>query len=695
VSVPHLADRDGRVLGGRYRLVAPIGSGASASVYLGEDLTLGRRVAVKVLHPALADDEAFLRRFRAEAQVAAGLNHPNVLGIHDWGHDPGTPFLVSEFLAGGSLRSMLDGCGTLDASQVLVVGLQAARGLAYAHRRQLVHRDIKPANLLFDDEARLRIADFGLARALAEAAWTEPMGAMLGTARYASPEQARGEPLDGRSDVYSLALVLVEAATGEVPFAADTTLGTLMARVDAPLVVPAELGPVADVLAAAGHHDRATRIDADELAAALLDAARQMDRPGPLPLAGLDPGSASDAGDTDVGVVATGAPPGDEPGIRDLGAADDHGGTPASGEANVVDPAMGDLDMPDLDGPDLDGPDLDGPDLDGGDPGVYDVGADEPDDMASDDVLIAAGPIAAGERPVRRWRRWVAVVAAVAVLAGGAGAVWWNQVRDTTVDVPGLVGVAVAVAERTADDNGWVLQRSDDYHPTLDPGVVTAQTPEAGQPLPEGGELQVVVSLGPAPVPLPDGVVGVPLAEARERLDEVGLTTGEVRQVFDEEVPEGVVVAAGVEPGVEVPFGGAVDLDVSQGPEPRTVPQNLIGRALEEVRGLLNSLGLPVQVGGESFSDDVPAGAVIAAEPTPGEVVDRGTPVRVDVSLGPPVVAIPNVRGQSVVDAAAAIEAAGLVVSSTTGSPTRPVTGTEPSIGDVVRLGTSVTITTR
>ena len=163
-------------------------------------------MAVKILHAALAEDEAFLRRFRAEAQAAAALNHPNVMAVYDWGHDD-VPFLVTEYLGGGSLRTMLDQGRLLSPAQALMVGLEASRGLDYAHRRGFVHRDIKPANLLFDEEARLRIADFGLARALAEAAWTEPQGAVLGTARYASPEQARGETLDGRSDVYSLALV--------------------------------------------------------------------------------------------------------------------------------------------------------------------------------------------------------------------------------------------------------------------------------------------------------------------------------------------------------------------------------------------------------------------------------------------------------------------------------------------------------
>src|SRR4249920_847049 len=207
----HGDEQIGRVLGGRYRLVAAVGTGASATVYQADDVQLRRRVAVKVLHPSLAEDPVFLRRFQSEAQAAAGLSHPNIMAVFDWGTDERVPYLVSEYLGGGSVRAMLDRGRLLSPSQALLVGLETSRGLDYAHRRGLVHRDIKPANLLFGEDRRLRIADFGLARALAEAAWTEPQGAVLGTARYASPEQAKGERLTGKADVYALALVMIEA----------------------------------------------------------------------------------------------------------------------------------------------------------------------------------------------------------------------------------------------------------------------------------------------------------------------------------------------------------------------------------------------------------------------------------------------------------------------------------------------------
>ena len=204
----------------------------------------------------MASDEGFLRRFRAEARAVASLHHANIMTVFDWGEEADGPFLVLEYLGGGSLRDLLDRGRRLSPSQAVLVGLEAARGLDYAHRRGLVHRDVKPANLLFDDDGRLAIADFGIARALAEATWTEPSGAVVGTVRYASPEQARGNSLDGRADVYALALVLTEAVTGNVPFAADTTIATLMGRLDRPIPTSPALGPLARVIGPPGPSTR-------------------------------------------------------------------------------------------------------------------------------------------------------------------------------------------------------------------------------------------------------------------------------------------------------------------------------------------------------------------------------------------------------------------------------------------------------
>src|SRR5215211_2343208 len=215
MALSGLTDLAGRVLADRYRLLAPIGSGGSGRVYVADDVRLRRRVAVKVLHGALADDAGFLRRFRAEAQLAASLQHPNVVTVFDWGEEA-VPFMVLELLAGGSLRGMLDEGIRLTPAQAAHTGRYVATALSYAHSRGLVHRDVKPANLLFDEHGTVRVADFGLARALAEASWTEPTGALVGTARYAAPEQGTGATLDARADLYALGVVLIESVTGRV-----------------------------------------------------------------------------------------------------------------------------------------------------------------------------------------------------------------------------------------------------------------------------------------------------------------------------------------------------------------------------------------------------------------------------------------------------------------------------------------------
>src|SRR5580693_8228726 len=282
--MPQISDSIGRVLGTRYRLLSALGTGASAHVFLAEDVSLQRHVAVKVLLPGLASDEAFLKRFGAEARSVASLNHPHVLRVFDWGEDSDGPYLVLEYLGGGSLRDLLDRGVRLSHSQAAHLGTEVAQGLAYAHARGLVHRDIKPANLLFDEEGRVRVADFGVARALAEAAYTEPAGAMVGTARYISPESAEGKPVDGRADVYSLALVLYEAVTGVVPFVKDTTMGTLAARVGQPLPHNESLGPLDDVLARAAAPQAAARLDAAGFAARLGALASALPTPEPLEL---------------------------------------------------------------------------------------------------------------------------------------------------------------------------------------------------------------------------------------------------------------------------------------------------------------------------------------------------------------------------------------------------------------------------
>ncbi len=636
-----LADEIGRVLSDRYRLIAPIGAGASARVFLAEDTRLRRRVAVKLLHDGLADDEAFRKRFEAEARTVAALSHPHVVTVHDWGRD-GEPYLVTEYLAGGSLRSMLDRGLTLSPSQALLVGLEATRALDYAHRRGLVHRDIKPDNLLFGDDLRLRIADFGLARALSEAAWTEPTGVLIGSARYASPEQARGEPVDGKADVYSLGLVLVEAVTGTVPFSSDTTVGSLMARTSQPMEVGEEMGPLQGPVERVGDLDPATRPDAGGLTVALMAAAEQMPRPASLPLVGaMTPGD-----DIDAGVDRTNLP-----GRTEAGIAIAQGATETA-VATVPEAATR---------------------------------------LSGADEIPPDAPAVEGEQ--RRRRRWPIVVALAVVLLAlaGGGAFALGGLQTPSHTVPELIGLQEEEATELIEAQGWEVERLEARLDGSQPGEILDQDPLPETSLSEGETVTITVSLGNEPVPVPTDLAGLTVDEAEARLVEAGLLLGEVTGRYDEDAAEGTVIGAGV---IEAPRGDAVDLIVSDGPEPRIVPDGLTGGSFDQAASALTAIQL-VATQVDEFSDTVAAGVVIRTEPGAGGEAERDSVVNVVVSAGPPIVTMPDLAGVSVSDATAQLAAIGLAVDSVVGSPSNPVIATDPSAGEQVRIPSTVRLFTR
>ena len=244
------------MLGGRYRVTRMVSAGAATLIVDAEDTELGRPVTVKLVRPEWAESTEFRRTFRQTMRAMSTLSHPNIAAIHDWGEETvgkrTTVYAVVEYLAGGSLRDLFDRGRYLDPSQALMVGLEACRGLDFAHRKGLVHTELTPSKLVFGDDRRLRIVDFGLARLLGRQEWAEPATVATHVARYASPEQALAQPLDGKTDVYSLALILVEAVTRQVPFAARSTVATLSARIGRLMPVSADLGPLAAVLEKAG-----------------------------------------------------------------------------------------------------------------------------------------------------------------------------------------------------------------------------------------------------------------------------------------------------------------------------------------------------------------------------------------------------------------------------------------------------------
>jgi serine/threonine-protein kinase len=240
--VPDRASASETVLAGRYRLVRPIARGGMAEVWEGHDVVLDRPVAVKLLHAHLASDETFLERFRREAVAAAGLAHRNVISTFDTGNDQGHAFIVMELVVGQTLAAAL-AAGPLPPAHAIRIAAEVADALEYAHRAGMVHRDVKPANILLFDDGRVKVSDFGIAKAMAGGDLTQT-GTMLGTTKYVSPEQVEGKVLDGRSDVYSLGVVLYEMLCGKPPFEADTDMATALMHVRSE---PKPLGQVCDV----------------------------------------------------------------------------------------------------------------------------------------------------------------------------------------------------------------------------------------------------------------------------------------------------------------------------------------------------------------------------------------------------------------------------------------------------------------
>ena len=661
--MPQITDSVGRVLGKRYRLVSALGTGASAHVFLAEDVSLQRLVAVKVLQPELVDNESFLKRFRAEARSVASLNHPNVLRVFDWGEDPDGPYLVLEYLGGGSLRDLLDRGTRLSPAQAARLGAQAAEGLAYAHARGLVHRDVKPANLLFDDEGRVRVADFGVARALAEAAWTEPAGAMIGTARYAAPEQAQGQSVDGRADVYSLALVLYEAVTGEVPFVKDTTFGTLMARIGAPLPHHEALGPLDNVLARAAAPEVSARLDAAGLAARLDALGSALPPPAPLPIrppvplpaptSGFRPPTARDL--TQAGTVV-----GDETVAMGVTSTGVTAATPADEATQFA---------------------------------VAPSSASEP----YDDELPA--PPVVRRRRRRRWP-WLVAAAVVVVgaLVGGLLAAVEAKVFTPSHPVPHLAGLTMATArQQVAADHFTLATATSRYSTTVAAGSVISQDPAPSVMEKEGTTVTVVPSKGLPPVNVPS-LTGLDCTAAQRVLTVANLTGAcpDANHVYSADVPTGQVINWSWNNKLNpttAPYHSTILIAISLGPPPVPVP-DVSAKSYNDAAAALQAAGFQVAEA-HDYSQTVPPGQVISTSPPAGANEQKGTTVTVTVSNGPPQVAVPDVTGENVQKATTALKAVGLTVANVYGPNGGQVFQTDPSPGATVTVGSSVNLYVR
>jgi serine/threonine-protein kinase len=512
----------GRLINGRYRLIAPLGEGGMATIWRAVDEQLDREVAVKLLREQFGSDAGFAARFRQEARAAGSLSHPNIVPVYDYGTDAdGSQFIVMQLVEGDTLATLLRERGHLETDDAVRIALGVASALEAAHRRGLVHRDVKPGNILLTDDGDVKVTDFGIARAVSEASMTVT-GTTLGSVHYFSPEQARGDEVTGASDVYALGIVLYEMLTGRRPFEGDSAAGVALKRLNEDPAPPSAFRPVPTGLSAivmrALQREPADRFpDAGSFAEAL----RLWQR---------DP-SAAAAAMAGMPAVAE--------------AASDEAPLPPSGEPTVYVP-----------------------------PRVT---------MPADRAGRGAPPPARRTPPPTRrdegtpWWTWLLVLLAVLLLGliGFLGMQVLGNLAPGASPSPSAASFAlpdyadqpIAAARRDAEGRGLVVQPvKREASDTIDEGHVISTDPGAGTPVASGDPITFTVSSGPDTVPVPR-LIGQTEQQAIATLQSVGLEEGHVTHEPNA-APEGRVIATDPSEGVDWPVGGQVDLVLSSGPTP-------------------------------------------------------------------------------------------------------------------------------
>ncbi len=607
----------GRVLGGRYRLVTRIGAGRFTHVYLAYDLSQSRRVAVKLLAEEVLPegwnrDGVFASRYLEAAEEAAAVVHPHLAAVHDWGDSEVGPYVVNEYLVGGSLRGMLDSGNLLSPSQTLMVGLEVARGLEHIHGLGLVHQDVRPSNILFDGRGRSRLADLGTSSVLSSfesggALMSRSVFSEIDAVRYSSPEQAQRLAPDHKSDVYSLVLVLTEALSGRVPFESDDPEYTQMAKMSRQLDLAGQFDRLGRVLEMAGRPERDDRPSAHDLGLALLASAGTLPRPAPLPLPKEGPEIPDTAETAAVGAQSSrseaASAPTDArgPGFRRLLAALVVLvllGAAGFGAFALWDRQFGTDTQP-------------VPDL---------SGADEAEMLRIEsefgwiinrldqrqDGTVAGQVLRQAPQPGTE-------------LEEGEAINVWVSLGPELVAIPSnLAGLAVEDAETSLGAVGLsvgdITQRPDE---SVIAGVVI-EVDELFTEVEPGSSVDLVVSLGPLPRVVPDIEAGSSLAVARERLEQVRLGVLEWR-VSDNVIQVDHVVRLEPPPGTEVAADSIITVVVSTGPEQVRVPDVAtlgVGNAL----GVLEEAGLCLgEIEGPLESE------ILASNPPADTVVDFGT----------------------------------------------------------------------
>ncbi|RMI14452.1 Stk1 family PASTA domain-containing Ser/Thr kinase [Cellulomonas triticagri] len=641
-----MVDDGSRILAGRYEVGELIGRGGMAEVHIGHDTRLGRTVAIKILRSDLARDPSFQARFRREAQAAAGLNHPSIVAVYDTGEDVYTeptgavahvPFIVMEYVEGHTVRDILRDGQAVPIEEAIEITAGVLSALEYSHHAGIVHRDIKPANVMLTPTGAVKVMDFGIARAVADSAATMTQTqAVIGTAQYLSPEQARGETVDARSDLYSAGCLLFELLTGRPPFVGDSPVAVAYQHVreiaPAPSSVASDVPEVLDrITAKALAKERDARYSSAAEFRADLEAAARGGHVSAPAVAALGAGAATQVmGAADAG--ATQVMP---------------GGAPAwapTGPGTSVLPPQGD---------------------------------EEPED----------------ETKSKRWL-WItlSVVAAIAI----GGIIWLlMQNREepvAQVPVPDVVGQVEADAVATLTEAGFETRRESAASTTVAEGSVISTDPEGGTQAADGSTVTVVVSGGPDAVSLPD-LSGYTQDQARQQIEGLGLTVGAVTEEDDPAQPAGRVLRTDPAGGQSIPEGTAVAVFISSG---NVQLESLEGAAQADAQARLNALNLGTSIVSGETSDPNLVGKVIGQDRI--GLLEQRTVVTLTIGAAPTTVQIPNdVIGKLEADATAQLQALNLQVQSVesdqpSNQPAGTVLSTDPRAGTQVQPGSTVTL---
>ncbi|MEU5055530.1 Stk1 family PASTA domain-containing Ser/Thr kinase [Streptomyces sp. NPDC001939] len=607
----------GQVLDGRYRVDARIAVGGMATVYRAVDTRLDRVLALKVMHPALAADVSFVERFIREAKSVARLSHPNVVGVFDQGADGQYVYLAMEYIAGCTLRDVLRDRGALRPRAALDILEPVLAALGAAHRAGFVHRDMKPENVLIGDDGRVKVADFGLVRAVNTV--TNTTGAVLGTVSYLAPEQIESGTADPRVDVYACGVVLYEMLTGAKPHSGDSPAQVLYQHLNEDVPPPSASFP-------------GLPAELDALVASA--TARTPDLRPYDAVALLAQVRAARAALTDAQLDAV--PPAARP--EDLGDRDI-----SDDRTSVIPRALRtrgvQLPLP----------------------------ADDQDPQAelNRTSRFETPPPPPTRSRRRRPRRGVLAAVAAVLLALGLGAGVWYINSGQFTKVPPLLAKTQTQAKERLDQAGLDLghvKRS--YSDTVKRGTVIASDPETGARIRDNGTVDLTVSLGPETVKVPD-LQGTPLGQAERRLKDVGLEPGMVTKEFDEDVPKGAVVATDPETGTTRRAGSAIALVVSRGAAV-DVP-DVTGESEEDAVADLQDVGLKAEISTKRAYSDVDKGSVAGQSPVEGKRLGEGDTVTLTISKGPVMVEVPDVVGMSVDDAHQKLEARGFEVEDDRG----------------------------